>query len=105
MTDLVTLDEVKLALRIDSFDDDDLLEPLITTASEAVVGYLKDQAEVLIPGLTDSPADIDPPKFIKQATILLVDYYHRGDFQGAEPGYLPPHVTALLYSKRTPTIA
>lgn len=109
MAALVTLEEVKTGLRIDSSDDDNLIQALIGAASNGIINFLKaDETTVLFDWDTvqgNSPQDADVSDEVKQATILLVDYYYRGDYENAEPGYLPPHVTALIWGKRTPTIA
>jgi hypothetical protein len=108
MTQLVTLEEVKQGLRVDSNDDNNLLTLLIGAASNAVINYLKSQAAELFDLETaqnNSPQDANVPDEVKQATILLVDYYYRGDYENADPGYLPPPVMALLYPLRDPAIA
>jgi hypothetical protein len=106
MRDLVTLDDVKTSLRIDSSDDDNRLGLLISTSSRAVINYLKSQAAVVldvVDAFGDSPPTVTDE--VRHATILLVDYYYRGDFEGAEPGTLPAPVTALLYQLRDPALA
>lgn len=106
MNDLVDLEDLKTALRIEGADDDTRLELLISTASRAVVNYLKSQATTVLE--VDNPYGDSPPTVpaeVRHATIMLVDYYHRGDFENADPGYLPPPVTALLYPLRDPALA
>jgi hypothetical protein len=108
MVALVRLTETKTGLRIDTNDDDTLIGDLIDAASEQVVTYLKDEAEVLIDlsALADSPSDYVAPAYIRRATILQVDYLYRGDFaafDALQP--LCPAAMALLYSKRVPTLA
>lgn len=106
MEKLVTLAEVKAGLRIESNDEDTLLESLIAAASGAVVNYLKGQAAVL---LTNNDSPPETPPVIKQATVLLVGYLYRNtdsDEGGAfEMGYLPKPVMALLYPLRDPALA
>jgi uncharacterized phage protein (predicted DNA packaging) len=106
MRDLVDLDNVKTALRIDGSDDDNRLNLLITTASRSVINYLKSQAAVVL-DVTDAFGDSPPTvtEEVRHATILLVDYYYRGDFEGADGTTLPAPVTALLYQLRDPALA
>jgi len=112
MIALVTLDRVKKSLRVDDNDSDDILDAYILSASQAVIRYLKAQAEVLIDfdALGDSPPDTDSvPADIQAAVVLLVGYFYRdpdGDTDKAfEQGYLPRPVTALLYPLRDPAVA
>lgn len=106
MDKLVSLEEVKTGLRIDSTDDDTLLEALILAASSAVVNYLKGQAATVLSN-SDSPPETPP--VVKQATVLLVSYLYSNsdsDKDGAfEMGYLPKPVMALLYPLRDPALA
>jgi hypothetical protein len=96
---LVDRDDVKTALRIDCCDDDDRLDLLIGAASRAVVNYLKGQAATVL-DVDDAAGDSPPtvPDEVQHATILLVDYYHRGDFEGADPGAAGTGNSALLYA-------
>lgn len=112
MAALVTLDEVKVGLRVDSSDDDALLELLIGAASESVINYLKDQAAELFDldaAIGNSPQDADVPDVIKNATIYLTGVYYRnkdGDAdKNFEPGYLPAPVISMLYPLRDPALA
>lgn len=119
MVALVTLARVKMALRIGDtgespipeHDDDALLEDVyIPAASNAVIRYLKDQAEVVIPGLADSPQTADGcPEDVEIAVIDVVRLFYDGaseDMQRRiEQGYLPPVATALLHRLRDPALA
>lgn len=111
MVALVTLERVKQALRIDTTDDDQLLNAYIAAASAAVINYLKGQAQVLL-GLDEDgelPSEAEIPPEIELATIMLVGHFYKepdGNTEDAfEQGYLPKPVTALLYPLRDPTLA
>ena len=105
---LVTLEETKVALRIDGDDMDGTLELQIEAASEAVLEYLKDRAEDFLDA-DGAPIASEVPARVQWATIALVGYWVRdpdanpdGEF---DRGYLPAPVTALLYPLRTPSMA
>jgi hypothetical protein len=116
---LVSLTRVKQALRVGILDDDGspqvddddaILEAYIDAASEAVVNYLGGRADIVIPGLAESPQTEDGcPRVVEQAVILLVGFWYREPDGDAEQvfdrGYLPKPVTALLYPLRDPAIA
>lgn len=111
MVALVTLERVKQALRIDTTDDDQLLNAYIAAASAAVISYLKGQAQALL-GLDEGgelPPEAEIPPEIELATIMLVGHFYKepdGNTEDAfEQGYLPKPVTALLYPLRDPTLA
>jgi hypothetical protein len=111
MPALVTLEDVKSALRIDTEDDDFILTAYVAAASAAVIGYLKEQADAILD--LDSGGDLtsgsDVPADIQVATIMLVGHFYRepdGDTEKAfEYGYLPKPVVSLLYRYRDPAIA
>lgn len=111
MVALVSLERVKLALRIDFTDDDDLLDAYIGAASAAVITYLKGQAEELLDldSGGDLPSGSEVHDAIQVATILLVGHFYKepdGNTDEAfERGYLPKPVTALLYPLRDPALA
>lgn len=109
--DLVTIDEVKSALRIsdtggDSPDDElPWLEMLITSCSIAITSYLKSGAEIY--QSTDGyPVLGDVPENVRLATIMLIGYLYRepdGDAAKAfGHGTLPFPVTAMIYQLRDP---
>ena len=102
---LVTLDDAKDHLRIDTDDEDMHLELLVNAASDAVLNYLKIDGTIYV----DSSDNIDPPYAVQAATLLMTGYLYRlrdnnegGEYQ---QGYLPMPVTALLYPLRSPAIA
>lgn len=103
---LTTLAKLKAALRVDSTDEDEILDMYLTAASQAVIKYIGDQAGTL--GLTDSPAE-DAPDDIATATIMLAGHFYRdpdGDEQKAfEANHFPRPVRALLAPYRDPTFA
>lgn len=111
VVELVSLERVKEALRIDTDVDDIVLTAYIQAASAAVVAYLKGQAEVLLN--LDSggglPEDVEIPPELETATLILVGHFYKepdGDADWAfEQGYLPRPVTALLYPLRDPALA
>lgn len=105
---LVTLEETKVALRIDGDDMDATLELQIQAASEAVLEYLKDAAEDFLDE-QGAPISGEVPARVQWATIALFGYWVRspdanpdGEF---DRGYLPAPVTSLLYPLRTPSMA
>lgn len=111
--DLVTLDQVKQALRVDGDDDDSTLTLYITAASRAVARYLGQRVDETL-SLANSPPDSPPdpelvPEDVVIATLLLVGHWYRnpdGDPDNAfERGYLPRPVTALLFPLRDPALA
>ena len=108
---LATLERVKSALRIDTDQDDALLDAYILAASAAVIAYLKGQADVLLDLDTGGsmPSGFEVPPAIEIATVILVGHFYRepdGDTEKAfEQGYLPKPVTALLYPLRDPALA
>src|SRR5690606_23810316 len=109
MVDLVTLAQVRMALRIGdtgespmpAHEDDAILASLhIPAASKAVIRYLKAQADTVIPGLAESPQTNDGcPEDVKVAVIDVVRALYDGmseeEARRVEQGYLPPIATAL----------
>lgn len=113
---LVTLEQVKAHLRIDTEDGDADLSLKVEAASSLVVDYLKDfeyaafdSAGVILDS-TGDPVDVLPK--VQAATLLLVGFLHRerdGSNEYAVPsawgyGYLPHGVVSLLYNLRPPTV-
>jgi hypothetical protein len=107
---LVTLEQARAHLRVDTTDGDADILGKVKAASRAVVTYLKS------PSFSDSsgaiPEDsagiaIDVPEDVQLATLMLIGYFDRQrDEDGGheyEQGYLPRPVMALLYPYRTPT--
>lgn len=119
MVALVTLAQVRSMLRIGeiddspmpAFEDDAILENVyIPAASLAVTGYLKGQADTVIPGLADSPQTAEGcPEDVQIATIILIGMIYRepdGDeAKNFGHGKLPDMVTSLLYRYRDPALA
>jgi uncharacterized phage protein (predicted DNA packaging) len=110
MPALVTLEQVKAGLRIDTDDDDDHLTLLIGAASNRVVSFLKGRAdEVLDLDSAGEPSSAGIPDEVTVACIMLVGYFYRnpdqdpdGDF---DLGQLPRPVKSLLYMLRDPALA
>ncbi len=101
MADLVSLQEVKSGLRIDTEDDNAHLNLLISAASLRVKAYLDVRADEVI---DENGATTDGR--VKTAVIMLVGYYYRnpdqdpdGDF---DAGMLPKPVSSMLYQLRDP---
>ena len=101
---IVSLSQVKQALRIDHEDDDATLVLYINAATSAVVAYLKDPDLLSV----ESPPDAIDERVIS-SIIMLVGYWYRApdnNNDGAfERGYLPMPITAMLYPMRDPTLA
>lgn len=113
MVMLVSLDQAKQHLRVDTSDDDGDIALKIHAASGAVLNYIKsgpdnflDSSGEVIVDSSDNPIGI--PFEVQAATLLLVGYFYKdrdGDPDKAyEMGYLPKPVTALLYPFRDPVI-
>ena len=108
MVQLVTLTEVKAALRIDGADEDSALVFLIEATSEAVIAYLKAGAATFIED-GDLILDAVVPDRVKAATIYWIGVMRRNpdnDTEGAYSfGFPPLPVVAMLHQMRDPTIA
>lgn len=111
---LVPVATVKAALRIDTTDDDAVLELYTSAASRAVVEYMKGEAGDFF-GI-DSPPNSPPDDLTtvderaRLAVIALAGVFYRepdGDIARNfnTHGMLPNFVTALLYPLRHPTLA
>lgn len=103
MADLVSLQEVKDGLRIDTDDDDAHLNLMIAAASGRIKAYLDVRANEVI---DEEGATTDAR--VKVAAIMLVGYYYRnpdqdpdGDF---DVGRLPKPVSSILYQLRDPVV-
>lgn len=111
MTLLVSLQQVKSHLRIDTADGDADILAKAKAASAAIVRYLKEP--VFWSGSsgvieTDSAGiAIDVPEDVQIATLLLIGYFDRQRDEDEENSYaegrLPQPVRALL-PERVPTI-
>lgn len=103
MAMLVTLQEAKDHLRVDTTAEDADIELKIMGASQVVINYLA----LPSPFWADQAAlELAAPESVKIAVLLLVGILYR-DRDGVEMGdwefgYLPFPVTSLLYHYRTP---
>ena len=108
MVQLVSLTEVKSALRIDGDDEDPALVFLIESASEAVIAYLKAGAASFIEN-GDLIPDAVVPDRVKAATIYWIGVMRRNpdnDTEGAYSfGFPPLPVVAMLHQMRDPALA
>lgn len=66
VAEVVTLDEAKAHLRVDTADDDDLITVLIAAATETVESWL---SRVFVDG-------VDEPQAIKVAINLMVAHWY-----------------------------
>jgi hypothetical protein len=121
MVALVTLDRVKMALRIGAIDeasgggftvlaheDDAILTELyIPAASAAVIDHLKSQAEVLLDldSGGDMPSGAEVPEAIQMATILLIGSWYDNPREDFGDNELPAPVKAILRPLRDPALA
>lgn len=113
MVMLVSLQQAKDHLRLDSNDGDNDLTLKIHAASGAVLNYIRNGADVFTdssgePILDSNGTPIGIPFEIMAATLLMVGYLWKdrdGDPDGAYTlGYLPMPVMSLLYSYRVPSL-
>lgn len=115
MIELVTLDQIKARLRIDTDAEDGDLVGFMQSASRMVLSYLKLEDDAYLN--SDGTMDVDSetsgyyevPAEVQAATLYLAGVLYR-DRDGGEvdkwaPGYLPAPVTAMLYPLRDPTLA
>lgn len=128
---LVTLEEAKAQLRLDSPEsdggpEDPSIELMISAASGAVINYLKStrnlyeverdddgnpvvdsDGEEVLDG--DSDGQYTVKAEVKHAVLYLVGWFYR--YRDEDPGkdwergYLPAVVTSLLYPLRDPALA
>ena len=122
MTQLVTLDQAKLHLRVDQDAEDDDITLKIEAASAAILDYIGDAQYLFLDtggdelDLEDTSTDQAAHRakhLCRQATLLVLgDFYRSREPTATDPvpaqfgyGYLPRAVVALLTSLRTPTIA
>ncbi|OWJ71379.1 hypothetical protein CDV50_10255 [Haematobacter massiliensis] len=98
MADLVTVDEAKALLQIMHDDDDVPLGLLVSAVSERLLEYVK---------AVETPDPV--PAELKVATIFWVGMLYKnpdGDPDGLMPDNYPPAaVRAMIYPRRTPTLA
>jgi hypothetical protein len=113
MVMLVSLQQAKDHLRVDSSDEDNDLTLKIHAASAAVLNYIRNGADLFTdsagePILDSNDAPIGIPYEIMAATLLMLGYLYTN--RDADPdkayghGMLPNDVTALLYPHRVPSL-
>jgi hypothetical protein len=119
MTMLVTLEDAKAHLRIDTDDDDPDLVLKVHAASGAVLNYMKsssvyepdrDEAGNVMTDAGGKAVYTDEIKFeVRAAVLLMLGFLYKNRDEDADdafaPGYLPRPVTALLYPLRDPALA
>src|SRR5262245_6203761 len=95
---LVTLDQVKQHLRVDTDDEDDDIELKANMAEEIVLNYL-DGAESVFMDTSGELID-DVPFQVKAGVLLMVGelYANREQVSGSTYGRLPDGVVSVLYS-------
>lgn len=110
---LVTVDQVRTALKLDSGESDTIIALYISAASRAIVRHLKGRASEWL--AIDSPPNSPPddlsgvPEDIQMATIILTGIFYNNpdgdpDKNWAD-GYLPAPVRVLLLPFRDPALA
>ncbi|MFA6063874.1 MAG: head-tail connector protein [Gallionella sp.] len=113
MVMLVTLQQSKDHLRIDTSDGDNDLTLKIHAASAAVLNYIRNGADVFLdssgePVLDSNSFPLGIPYEVQAATLLMVGYLFKDrdtNADGAyEHGYIPKPVMALLYVHRVPSL-
>jgi len=111
MLALTNLENVKARLKIDSDDDDMVLEGYIFGASICIKNFLKAQADEILDldssGEMQSGFEVLPD--VETATIALVGWFYKHPDDDLdkyiEPGHLPKFVTCILWARRDPAIA
>ena len=92
---MLNIDDVKLHLRVDGYDEDDLIEALMTAATAATANYLDLPLEQMTTTV---------PSPIKAATLLLVaDLYENRSAQTERPLHHNEAYERLLQPYRTMT--
>lgn len=108
MVQLVSLDEIKAALRIDGGDEDGALTLLCEAASESVIAYLKAGANSFYDGAALIPGT-EVPAPVKAAAIYWVGTLRRNPDNNTEGAFqigFPPYpVASMLYPFRDPALA
>jgi len=115
---LVDLAAARSWVRLDSTDDDAILQAVVSSASDMIVNYLGDDALerlLLVDSNGEIPEDsngviaVDVPGAVLGAARYLVAWLYRNrdadPDKAFEPGYLPAPVTAMLYPLRDPSLA
>ena len=111
MLQLVELDDVKQRLKIDSSDDDLVIEGYIYGASMVIKNFLKAQADEILD--LDSSGELqegfEVPGDVVTATVALVGWFYKHPDEDLEKyierGYLPNFVTCILWARRDPALA
>lgn len=113
MTALLTLDQAKAHLRVETTDFDADISQNIEEASEICLTYIKRRgpfptdAEPTPPDWTDADLPADIRAAVKIMLSMLFDDRNAGksDNPSVAMGYMPPNVTALLHRHRDPALA
>jgi len=107
---LISMAEATAHLRVDTDADSAELQIKIYAASAAVLGYLKSRAEEFLDTagevVQDTAGNPIVPYQVYAATCLMLGYLYknRDNSEDFQQGYLPPAVTALLYTSRDPAL-
>lgn len=111
---LVSLEDARAHLRIDTNDGDADLELKVKAASRAVLNYISNGADPFTDSTGEPYEDsngvsMDIPEDVQSATLFLVGYLDRNrdsdPDQAFDRGYLPAPVCALLVHYRDPSMA
>lgn len=111
--DLITLEQAKLRLRVDSDDQDDDISLMIAGASVALLRYLDSAADEFLDSsgdvIVDSSGAPEIPADVQNACLFLVGSWLRdpdgNDVDKWQPGWMPAPVVSLLASRRVPPLA
>lgn len=100
---LITVDQAKLHLRLDTDDHDDLLEEIVSDVSGIILDYLK-LASTAYQTTSGEPDDVPAP--VKAATKLGVSAMFENPEQLPDgPQVLSQTVKDLLHRLRDPALA
>lgn len=114
MAMLVSLENARNHLRIDTTDGDADLLLKVKAASRAVLNYISNGADTFTDSTGEPYEDsngvaLDVPEDVQSATLFLIGYLDRQRDSDAdkefERGYLPAPVCALLTFYRDPSLA
>jgi hypothetical protein len=113
MVTLCTLPQAKAQIGIDHDLDDVMIEEMIEDASDAIINYLKQDADRYLTssgGLATDSSLVDPPNYgpVRRAVIILTEIYYNDRNGGPATvwpqGYLPTRVTSHLWQLRKPAL-